>query len=77
MRALSLSPVHMPRLYLLARIGHALALRRQRQHLALLDAHQLSDIGLTRKNVASSRFQGEILEMCGRPADITVMAAVA
>jgi uncharacterized protein YjiS (DUF1127 family) len=47
MRALSLSSFHMPRLYLLARIGHALALRRQRQCLALLDAHQLSDIGLT------------------------------
>jgi uncharacterized protein YjiS (DUF1127 family) len=47
MRVISLSMPRIPRLNLLARISMALALRRQRKLLLLLDATQLSDIGLT------------------------------
>ncbi len=36
-----------PRRSLLARIGGMIALRRQRQHLAQLDARLLQDVGLT------------------------------
>ncbi|MFV2051911.1 DUF1127 domain-containing protein [Aliiroseovarius sp. YM-037] len=39
------------RLGLLARIGHAFALRRQRLHLDRLDDAALRDIGLTRRDV--------------------------
>ena len=47
MRAISLSLLRLPRIQLVFRIGASLALRRQRQRLALLDKSQLLDIGLT------------------------------
>jgi uncharacterized protein YjiS (DUF1127 family) len=47
MRVLTLSLPHMRPLNVINGLANALALRRQRQHLAMLDAAQLHDIGLT------------------------------
>jgi uncharacterized protein YjiS (DUF1127 family) len=47
MPAMSVSHTNMPRVGLLRLIATALELRRQRRHLAQLDALQLRDIGLT------------------------------
>ncbi len=47
-----------PRVTLLARVRHALAVRRQRQALAELDSRQLLDIGVSEKHARQEAGRG-------------------